>query len=101
MGNEEMSTGAPVHEPRFLLRHASWEDYISLRDADENRTTRMTFDRGRLELKSPTRLQERYRILIGYCLLVWFQEMRICFQSCGSMTFIDEFRVWCQSRKQR
>ena len=82
-----MSIGAPVHEPRFLLRQATWRDYVSLRDAGENRNTRMTFDRGSLELMSPTRLHERFRILIGYCLLVWFQENRIRFQSCGSTTF--------------
>jgi hypothetical protein len=42
-----MSTGTPIHEPRVLLRKATWEQYISLRDVDENRHTRMTFDRGR------------------------------------------------------
>ena len=82
-----MSTGSAAPESRVLLRKATWEQYVSLRDVDENRHTRMTFDRGSLELMSPTRLHERFRILIGYCLLVWFQENRIRFQSCGSTTF--------------
>ncbi|MGE5190853.1 MAG: Uma2 family endonuclease, partial [Deltaproteobacteria bacterium] len=72
-----MSTAASVHEPRFLLRHASWQDYVSLRDADENRNTRMTFDRGSLEFMSPTRLHERLRILVGRCIDVWVEERRI------------------------
>jgi len=87
-----MSAGPAINEPRFLLRQASWQDYVSLRDADENRNTRMTFDRGRLEFMSPTRIHERIRILIGYCLLVWFQERQIRFQSCGSMTCRREDR---------
>jgi Uma2 family endonuclease len=85
-----MSTGAIASESRVLLRKASWQQYISLRDLDENRHTRMTYDRGSLELMSPTGLHERLRILIGHCLLVWFESMRIPIQSRGSMTFRRE-----------
>jgi Uma2 family endonuclease len=85
-----MSTGTPIHESRVLLRKATWEQYISLRDVDENRHTRMTFDRGRLELMSPTGIHERVRILIGHCLFVWFEEMQIPSQSRGSTTFRRE-----------
>ncbi len=85
-----MSTGTPVHEPRILLRQASWQDYVSLRDADDNRNTRMTFDRGSLEFMSPTRLHERLRILLGRCIDVWVEETRVRIQSCGSTTFRRE-----------
>jgi Uma2 family endonuclease len=85
-----MSTAATVHEPRFLLHQATWKDYVSLRDADENRNTRMTFDRGSLEFMSPTRLHERLRILVGRCIDVWVEEMRIRIQSCSSTTFRRE-----------
>jgi len=85
-----MSTAATVYEPRFLLHHATWQDYVSLRNADENRNTRMTFDRGSLEFMSPTRLHERLRILVGRCIDVWVEELRIRIQSCGSTTFRRE-----------
>src|SRR5262245_54613839 len=85
-----MSTGAPVYEPRFLLRQASWRDYVSLRDAEENRNTRMTFDRGRLELMSPTGLHERLKYLIGKCVDIWLEEMKLPFQCRGSTTFRRE-----------
>jgi Uma2 family endonuclease len=85
-----MSIGTPVHEPRFLLRQATWRDYVSLRDAGENRNTRMTFDRGSLEFMSPTRLHERLRMLLGRCIDVWVEEMRVRIQSCGSTTFRRE-----------
>ena len=85
-----MSTGTSVMIRASCSVRQPGSNYVSLRDADENRNTRMTFDRGRLELMSPTRLHERVRILIGHCLLVWFQEMQIRFQSCGSMTFRRE-----------
>ena len=85
-----MSTGTPIHEPRVLLRKATWEQYVSLRDVDENRHTRMTFDRGSLELMSPTGIHERVRILIGHCVFVWLEEMQIPSQSRGSTTFRRE-----------
>jgi Uma2 family endonuclease len=85
-----MSTGTPIHEPRVLLRKATWEQYVSLRDVNENRHTRMTFDRGSLELMSPTGIHERVRILIGHCVFVWLEEMQIPSQSRGSTTFRRE-----------
>lgn len=85
-----MSTGSTATEPRVLLRKATWEQYIALRDEDENRHTRMTFDRGSLELISPTRLHERIRILIGHCILAWCEEIQIPMQCCGSTTFRRE-----------
>jgi Uma2 family endonuclease len=85
-----MSTGSAAPESRVLLRKATWEQYVSLRDVDENRHTRMTFDRGSLELMSPTGLHERVRILIGHCLFVWFEETQIPSQSRGSTTFRRE-----------
>jgi Uma2 family endonuclease len=85
-----MSIGTPIHEPRFLLRQASWQDYVSLRDADANRNTRMTFDRGRLELMSPTGLHERLKYLIGKCVDIWLEEKKIPFQCRGSTTFRRE-----------
>jgi Uma2 family endonuclease len=85
-----MSAGTTTHESRKLLRGVSWQDYVALRDNDEYRNTRMTFDRGSLELMSPGRLHERLRIVIGKCVEAWCREMLISYQSCGSTTFRRE-----------
>ena len=85
-----MSTGTTTHESRTLLRDVPWREYVALRDGDEYRNTRMTFDRGSLELMSPGRLHERLRIVLGKCVEAWCREMRISYQSCGSTTFRRE-----------
>ena len=85
-----MSTGTTTYESRTLLRDVTWQQYVSLRDGDEYRNTRMTFDRGSLELMSPSRLHERLRIVIGKCVDAWFEELDIPYQSCGSTTFRRE-----------
>ena len=85
-----MSTGTTSHESRTLRRNVTWQEYVALRDGDEFRNTRMTYDRGSLELMSPSRLHERLRIVITECLKAWCREMRISYQSCGSTTFRRE-----------
>jgi Uma2 family endonuclease len=85
-----MSVGIPVGEPGVLMRNTSWQQYVELRDSNEHRHVRMTFDRGELELMSPTRLHERLNFLIGHCIIAWVEEMRIPFQGCGSTTFRRE-----------
>ena len=85
-----MSTGTTIHESRTLRRNVTWQEYVALRDGDEFRNTRMTYDRGSLELMSPSRLHERLRIVITECLKAWCREMRISYQSCGSTTFRRE-----------
>ena len=85
-----MSTGTTTSESRTLRHNVSWQEYVALRDGNEHRNTRMTYDRGSLELMSPGRLHERLRIVIGECVKAWCAEMRISYQSCGSTTFRRE-----------
>lgn len=82
-----MSTGTTTSETRTLLRNVTWQQYVELRDGDEYRHRRMTYDRGSLELMSPTKLHERVGYLIGRCIDVWTEERRIAVQSCRSTTF--------------
>lgn len=85
-----MSVGIPIGEPGVVMRNTSWQHYVELRDADEHRNLRMTFDRGELELMSPTRLHERLNFFIGYRIIAWLEEMQVSFQCCGSTTFRRE-----------
>ena len=47
-----MSVGMPIGEPGVLMRNTSWQQYVEMRDSNEHRNVRMTFDRGELELMS-------------------------------------------------
>lgn len=85
-----MNIPAPIVEPTVLVYDASWQTYIALRDSDENRHVRMTFDRGSLELMSPSKAHERVGYLIGRCIDVWTEMRRIEMQGCRTTTFRRE-----------
>jgi len=77
-------------EQRFVLRGVSWPTYEALRDAPENYHVRMTYDRGDLEIMSPSKSHERYAYFIGRLIDVWTEELNIDVQSCRIMTFKRE-----------
>jgi Uma2 family endonuclease len=66
-------------ERRILLHGISWETYESLRDAEENYHLRMTYDRGALEIMSPSRKHERISYLVGRMIDQWtlFRKIEI------------------------
>lgn len=82
-----MSTNITTREPPVRLRKATWDEYVKLRDDDEFRHTRMTYDRGDLELRSPSKLHERIGYLIGRSIDVFTRKRRIAIQSCLTTTF--------------
>ncbi len=81
-----MSTVTASGDSRVLLHNVSWQQYVDLRDADENRHTRMTYDRGSLEFMSPSWIHERIGILIELFIFAWTDEEQVLVQSCGSTT---------------
>jgi Uma2 family endonuclease len=83
----EMSVGTVWSESRVVLGNAPWETYTSLRDASENDGLRMTYDRGDLQITSPSNPRERLAYLIGRFIDIWTLEKRIPIQSGGSTTF--------------
>lgn len=58
-------------ERRIFLGGVSWETYQSLRQADENSHLRMTYDRGEMEIVSPSRKHEQISYLIGRMIDQW------------------------------
>jgi Uma2 family endonuclease len=70
----------------IVLPDVDWETYERLRNAEGNRNLRMTYDRGILEIMSPSKLHERLSELLGRLILVWTEEKRIPIQSGGSTT---------------
>jgi Uma2 family endonuclease len=68
---EQQQPELPQPERRVLLRDVSWEMYQSLRLIEQNYHLRMTYDRGLLEIMSPSRKHERVSYLIGRMIDEW------------------------------
>jgi Uma2 family endonuclease len=77
-------------EQRFLLHAVPWDIYLQLRDAPENEHVHMTYDRGELEMMSPSKTHEQYASLMERLLHTWTMEQGIDIQSCRTMTFKRE-----------
>jgi Uma2 family endonuclease len=76
------STVAPAtraSDTRFVLRGVSWQVYQALRLAPENDHLRMTYDRGALEIMSPSRRHEQVSYLLGRMIDAWtlFHEIEV------------------------
>jgi Uma2 family endonuclease len=72
---------------RFVLRGVSWELYEALRATDANYHIRMTYDRGTLEMMSPSEGHEETRRLIGRMIETLTEELEIPMRSRGSTTW--------------
>lgn len=85
-----MRTDTRIDRPSVSLCRASGAEYVALCENDENRHARITFDQGNLELRSPTGLHERVKVLIGRCIDGWVDALQIVADVRGSMTFRRE-----------
>jgi Uma2 family endonuclease len=85
-----MSRNTPSREPPVQLRQATWDEYVKLRDDDAYRNIRMTFDRGSLELMSPTSFHERPKVFLTLCISAWAAESQLKIFCWGSTTFRRE-----------
>lgn len=69
-----------------VLYGVSWKMYRRLRTIRENYKLRMTYDRGKLEIMSPSPLHEGIAALLGKLITVWTLELKVPLRSCGTMT---------------
>ena len=77
------------HHPagqRFLLQGISWQTYVALRDVRENYHVRMTYDRGDLEMMSPSKRHEQAATLIDLLVHAWAEERGTDLLGCRTMT---------------
>ena len=74
-------------ERRILLSGIPWEVYEQLRENEDNWHVRMAYDRGRLELMSPSPDHERIKKLIAQVIEAFTEEMGIARCSLGSTTW--------------
>ena len=77
-------------EQRFVLHGVSWQTYNALLDELESSAVRLTYDRGTLELMSPSQDHERFKTLIGRLIEMFTEELDIPLQSGGSTTWRKE-----------
>ena len=73
-----MAKAPKPSEQRILLEKISWQQFETiLMETGADRTTRFTFDRGRLEMMTPLNEHERCHKLIESLILVLMDEMQL------------------------
>jgi Uma2 family endonuclease len=76
-----------MSDSRVLLRGISWDTYERLLDELDNRALRLTYDRGELEIMSPSFLHERWKKLLARMIEAMTEELGVPLQAGGSTTF--------------
>ena len=77
-------------EQRFLLENVDWNFYQDILRRLGDRPVFVTYDRGSLELMSPSRRHESYGRIIGRMIEALTEELNIPIVSGGSATFRRE-----------
>lgn len=87
-----MTTDGGVMTPsqRFVVHRSSWQTYQTLLKAFEDSPVRLTFDRGELELMSPSGPHERLKKLLDRLITAAAEELELPLRSQGSTTFARE-----------
>ena len=70
----------------MVLRGVPWHTYVELRDLPENYHVRMNYDRGTLEIMSPSHKHEKGTSIIARLIEVWTEELNIGISSLGQTT---------------
>ena len=77
----------PVPEQRFLLRGVGWEGYETLLALLGDRPIRLTYDRGDVELMSPSHDHECFKTRLGRLVETLTMELDIPCEGAGSTTW--------------
>jgi Uma2 family endonuclease len=86
-----MTVASPVEVPgRVVMHGVSWAAYERLLDVLEQQHVRVTYEQGRLEIVSPTRLHERIKRLLSLLVSAISREFNIPIHGFGSATFKRE-----------
>src|SRR5438128_480376 len=78
-------------EQRFLLHDVPWPTYELFLREFGSRPIRLTYDRGDLEMMSPSGPHERSKYLIGRLIDVWTEELNIAVCGLGSTTWRKQY----------
>jgi Uma2 family endonuclease len=74
-------------EDRVLLDNIRWSTYLAILEDAEGCRGRMSYDRGTLEIMSPSRAHEKTKKLLARMIEVFTEERSIESESAGSTTF--------------
>lgn len=84
-----MALVTPQAESRFVV-HGDWQTYEKLLEALEDRGVRIAYDRGTIELMTPSHPHERGKKTLAALLEMYLVECGLDFQGGGSTTFREE-----------
>ena len=87
-----MATAENQMAGHAVLYNISWSTYEAIMAENDNPGTRFTYDRGTLEIMSPSRRHERLRKLIGRMIGTFTEELEIPIRSAGSTTWKSEIK---------
>jgi len=87
-----MPVGSLQPENRVLLSGISWATFELLLADTQNHGTRFTYDRGYLEMMSPSREHERLKRLIGRMIETMTEALAIPISSAGSTTLKAQWK---------
>lgn len=77
----------PSGEQRVVFNHMSWQDYLSVLNAvGNNRSARLTYDKGRLEITMPLEAHEFASEMIALFIRILVEELGLQLKSMGSTT---------------
>lgn len=82
-----MSTVQVPDQQRLVLGGVSWQAYVRVLRAFDDRHLRITYDRGALEIMTLSPEHERFKHLIGLLLFTLVEELGWRLAGFGSMTF--------------
>jgi Uma2 family endonuclease len=86
-----MATVLEKAERRIILRDVSWRTYEELlKDCEDRSSPRLTYDRGVLEIMSPSAEHEEYNRTVAMLVEVVAEELSIDVRNLGSTTFKRE-----------
>lgn len=86
-----MTTIMSPPDTSVVLRHVSWRTYESLlEDFADRGSPRLTYDRGTLEIMSPTKQHEELNRILALLVDTACEELGLDVQSLGSTTFRRE-----------
>jgi Uma2 family endonuclease len=83
----QTKTPSLTAEERFVLRNVGWKGYEAILKVVGDRLPRITYDRGDLELMSPSYDHDLFRILLGPFIATLTEELGMPCRSLGSMTW--------------
>jgi Uma2 family endonuclease len=89
LGEGDQARSAPTEAPerRLFFRDVTWDSYLTLADWIGERALRVTFDRGSLELMSPSPTHEQLKRILGTMVQILIDAFELPSEELGSTTF--------------